>query len=84
MLESHATLVPVDSQDFKEHIFSGEIVYLRMHGRGKRWCSYLYSDDELQDILKRLDSADPEEAYVFFNNDQAMIGNTRRLPEFRN
>jgi uncharacterized protein YecE (DUF72 family) len=78
-LQSHATLVSVDSPDFEERIFPGEIIYLRMHGRGKRWYFYMYSDDELRGILKQLDAANPREAYVFFNNDHAMLENACRL-----
>jgi len=79
MLQSHGTLVSVDSPDFKERIFPGEIVYLRMHGRGEKWYSYQYSDEELRKILNRLDSVKPDKAYVFFNNDHAMLDNAQRL-----
>lgn len=79
ILQSHATLVSVDSPDFKERIFPGEIVYLRMHGRGERWYSYQYSDVELMRILNRLGTIDPDKAYVFFNNNHAMLENARRL-----
>lgn len=83
MLQSHATLVSVDSPDFRMRIFPGETVYLRMHGRGDRWYEYRYSDDELHSILQVLESAGPDEAYVFFNNDHAMLENARRLLELR-
>jgi len=79
MLRDHATLVSVDSPDFRMRLFPAETIYLRMHGRGETWYEYRYSDLELQDALDRLVSLDPVEAYVFFNNDHAMLENARRL-----
>jgi len=79
MLRDHATLVSVDSPDFRMRLFPGETIYLRMHGRGETWYEYRYSDHELQDTLDRLASADPAEAYVFFNKNHAMLENARRL-----
>ncbi|MDK2889921.1 MAG: hypothetical protein PWR21_553 [Methanoculleus sp.] len=77
-LQEAAVLVSVDSPDFRERIFSGEIVYLRMHGR-EDWYRHDYTEDELAAIRDRIGDIGPERAYVFFNNDHAMLEDARAM-----
>jgi uncharacterized protein YecE (DUF72 family) len=79
-LQEHATLVSVDSPDARNRIFPGEIIYLRMHGRGD-WYSHDYSDEELRGTAACIRDAGPSKVYVFFNNDHAMLENARRMRE---
>jgi uncharacterized protein YecE (DUF72 family) len=60
--------------------FPGEIIYLRMHGRGD-WYSHDYSEEELREAAACIRDATPGKVYVFFNNDHAMLGNARRMRE---
>ena len=75
-LQESAVLVSVDSPDFLERVFPGDIVYLRMHGRDG-WYRHDYTEDELAAIRARIVAAGPERAYVFFNNDHAMLEDAR-------
>ncbi|MDK2988664.1 MAG: hypothetical protein PWR16_193 [Methanoculleus sp.] len=77
-LQEAAVLVSVDSPDFRERIFSGEIVYLRMHGR-EDWYRHDYTEDELAAIRDRIGDIGPERVYVFFNNDHAMLEDARAM-----
>jgi uncharacterized protein YecE (DUF72 family) len=73
------TWVSVDSPDFPLDVFntSGS-VYERMHGRSG-WYTHLYSDEELKEIAERILSAKPKKVYVFFNNNHAMLVNSRKM-----
>ena len=82
-LQQHATLVSVDSPDFEERIFPGTVIYLRMHGRGT-WYDYDYSSEELIRIADSIRRINPERAYIFFNNDTAMLKNALELQEIFN
>jgi uncharacterized protein YecE (DUF72 family) len=71
--------VSVDSPDFPRDVFNTSgVVYLRMHGRTE-WYAHLYSLEELKEVAERILSIKPEKAYVFFNNDQAMLENSRKM-----
>jgi uncharacterized protein YecE (DUF72 family) len=48
-----------------------------MHGR-TRWYAHSYSDEELEEVTEKIVKAKPEKAYVFFNNDSAMLENSRK------
>lgn len=73
------TLVSVDSPDFPLSVFNTNgLVYQRMHGR-KEWYAYTYSDRELEETAEKIMKAKPEKAYVFFNNDVAMLENARTM-----
>ncbi|MEM1583460.1 MAG: DUF72 domain-containing protein [Nitrososphaerota archaeon] len=75
------TWVSIDSPDFPIDIYNTNgIVYERMHGR-TGWYSHHYTDQELTDVAERIKKADPEKAYIFFNNDHAMLENARRMLE---
>ncbi|MEM2490920.1 MAG: DUF72 domain-containing protein [Candidatus Bathyarchaeia archaeon] len=73
------TWVGVDSPDLPIDVFNmNGLVYHRMHGRSA-WYSHYYSDEELADVARRILEARPRRAYVFFNNDHAMLKNARRM-----
>jgi len=71
-------LVSVDAPNLPSTIMSSETVYMRIHGRG-RWYSYNYSESELKDIEKRINSVKPRVVYVFFNNDHEMLKNAQLM-----
>jgi uncharacterized protein YecE (DUF72 family) len=73
------TLVSVDSPDFPRDVCNSDgLVYVRMHGRTS-WYAHRYSDEELQEVAAKILKAKPEKAYVFFNNDTAMLDNARAM-----
>ena len=73
------TWVSVDSPDFPLDVFNTSgLIYERMHGRTV-WYAHLYSDEELKEVAEKILNAKPEKAYVFFNNDHAMLVNSRRM-----
>jgi len=77
--EAGITLVSVDSPDFPLEVFNTNgLVYQRMHGRTE-WYAYTYSDEELEETAKKIVKEKPEKAYVFFNNDAAMLENARKM-----
>jgi len=77
-LQEAAVLVSVDSPDVQERIFPGEIIYLRVHGRGA-WYRHDYTDGELAALRDGIIGAGPERAYIFFNNNHAMLENARAM-----
>jgi len=79
-LQEHVPLVSVDSPDAANRIFDGRVVYLRMHGRGD-WYRHDYSPQELKETAARVRQSGAEKAYIFFNNDTAMLANARRMKE---
>jgi uncharacterized protein YecE (DUF72 family) len=73
------TWVSIDSPDFPRNVFNTSgVVYVRMHGRTV-WYAHLYSIEELRDVAQRILIAKPEKAYVFFNNNDAMLENSRKM-----
>jgi uncharacterized protein YecE (DUF72 family) len=73
------TWVSVDSPDFPLDVYNTDgLVYQRMHGR-TAWYSHHYSDRELEEVAEKITNANPEKAYVFFNNDTAMLENARKM-----
>jgi uncharacterized protein YecE (DUF72 family) len=75
------TWVSVDSPDFPLNVYNANgLVYQRMHGRNE-WYAHNYSDRELQEVAEKIIEAKPEKAYVFFNNDVAMLANSRKMFE---
>lgn len=73
------TLVSIDAPDLPRTIFNTSgAVYERIHGRSE-WYSHFYSDEELQEIADKIVNAKPERAYVYFNNDHAMLENAQRM-----
>jgi len=72
------TLVSADSPDVTWIVSTGDIVYLRMHGR-TFWYSHYYEEDELRAVAEDVAKLRPEKVYVFFNNDHAMLDNARAM-----
>ncbi|MHA1261318.1 MAG: DUF72 domain-containing protein [Candidatus Freyarchaeota archaeon] len=73
------TLVSVDAPDLPREIFHvGGVVYLRMHGRTD-WYSHWYTDEELEEVKRRVLGVNPKRIFVFFNNDHAMLENAQRM-----
>ena len=71
--------VSVDSPDFPLDVFNtSDLAYERMHGRIE-WYAHLYSDEELEEVINKILKAKPKKAYVFFNNNHAMLVNSRRM-----
>jgi uncharacterized protein YecE (DUF72 family) len=54
------------------------LVYDRMHGRTE-WYSHLYTEEELREVADKILGVKPRKAYVFFNNDHAMLVNSREM-----
>ncbi len=79
-LEEHVPLVSVDSPDAKNRIFAGNLVYLRMHGRDG-WYRHDYSQEELKETAALVRESGAGKAYIFFNNNHAMLGNAQRMKE---
>jgi uncharacterized protein YecE (DUF72 family) len=77
-LQEAAVLVSVDSPDVQERIFPGEIIYLRVHGRGA-WYRHESTGSELAALRNRIVGAGLERAYIFFNNNHAMLENARAM-----
>lgn len=77
-LQEAAVQVSVDSPDFQERIFSGDTVYLRMHGRDG-WYRHDYTRSELAGVRNQVAGVGPARAYIFFNNDHAMLENARAM-----
>ena len=75
-LMKKVTLVSVDSPDYRNRIFSGKTVYMRMHGR-EGWYSYDYSQAEISETIRRIRELGPEKIYVYFNNNHNMLENAR-------
>jgi uncharacterized protein YecE (DUF72 family) len=73
------TWVSVDSPDLPRDILNtGGRVYVRMHGR-TAWYAHFYSLEELEEVAGRIVEAESTAAYVFFNNDYAMLENSRKM-----
>jgi len=73
------TWVSIDSPDFPLDVFNTNgAVYERMHGRTE-WYSHFYSDKELEEVIDKILKAKPKNAYAFFNNNHAMLENSRKM-----
>ncbi len=72
------TLVSVDAPDFtkfpREIYCTNGIVYLRMHGRSD-WYSHFYTSEELEEVKQKVLRSKADKAYIFFNNNHAMLSN---------
>jgi uncharacterized protein YecE (DUF72 family) len=77
-IAEHAVLVSVDSPDFRNRIFAGPLIYLRMHGRDG-WYQHNYTGKELEETASIIRSQKPDRVHVFFNNDHAMLDNAREM-----
>jgi len=77
-IQKYSVLVSVDSPTTQCKIYSSDIVYLRMHGRGE-WYQYKYSKKELQQIAKNIIELNPKKAFIFFNNNHNMLKNAQTM-----
>jgi uncharacterized protein YecE (DUF72 family) len=77
-LQDLLPLVSVDSPDARNRIFSGSVVYMRMHGR-EGWYQHEYTREELEETAGLIRKTGAEKAYIFFNNDHSMLGDARRM-----
>ncbi len=75
-LMKKVTLVSVDSPDYRNRIFTGKKVYMRMHGR-EGWYSYDYSQEEIKETIGKISKFGPEKVYIYFNNNHNMLENAR-------
>ncbi len=71
-------IVSIDAPNLPTKIMSRKVVYERIHGR-YNWYSHNYSECELLKIKERILENKPEKAYVFFNNNHAMLENGRTM-----
>ncbi len=73
------TWVSVDAPEYSRDIYrTTSDVYVRMHGR-TAWYRHDYTNAELRDVAQRVRVAKPDRAYVFFNNDHAMLRNAQKM-----
>ncbi len=76
------TWVSVDAPYYenlpREIYCTNGLVYLRMHGRSE-WYAHYYTDEELREVAERIFKANAKKAYVYFNNNHAMLENARRM-----
>jgi len=73
------TWVSVDCPDFPLDVVNANgMVYERMHGR-HGWYTHYYTDEELKEVATKILEAKPNKAYVFFNNNHAMLDNSRKM-----
>lgn len=75
-LMKKVTLVSVDSPDYRNRIFPGKTVYMRMHGR-KSWYSYDYSRAEIKETIRKISEFEPEKVHIYFNNNHNMLENAK-------
>lgn len=73
-----ATYVSIDSPVKTFIHSSGDVIYLRMHGRSS-WYAHDYSLKELSELADTMLSLGPRVVYVFFNNDHWMLENARLM-----
>jgi len=79
-LQECLPVVSVDSPDTRNRIFSGTIIYMRMHGR-EDWYRHDYSQEELEETAGMIQRTGAEKVYLFFNNDHSMLENAQRMME---
>jgi uncharacterized protein YecE (DUF72 family) len=77
-LQESAVLVSADSPEVQERIFPGIVIYLRVHGR-ETWYRHESTGSELAALRNRIVGAGLERAYIFFNNNHAMLENARAM-----
>ncbi len=73
-----ATVVSIDAPIATWIVATNNIVYLRMHGR-KLWYAYDYTYRELEEIADTILEINPDEIYIFFNNNHWMLENAQTM-----
>ena len=79
-LQEYLPVVSVDSPDTRNRIFSGNLIYMRMHGRDD-WYRHDYTQEELEETAAMIQRTGAEKVYLFFNNDHSMLENAQRMKE---
>jgi uncharacterized protein YecE (DUF72 family) len=75
------TWVSIDAPEYTRDVFKTTAdVYVRMHGR-TAWYRHDYTKRELKDVAQRIIAANPRRAFVFFNNDHAMLRNAQSMKQ---
>ncbi len=70
-----AAFCSVDAPGLPRDIVAvNDVVYLRIHGRDS-WYSYVYSEDELEEVAHHLEQVRASRKYVYVNNDEGMLPN---------
>jgi uncharacterized protein YecE (DUF72 family) len=73
--EDGAVFCSVDAPKLpREMISMNGVLYLRLHGR-KTWYSWIYTEEELKEIVVEIRAANAARKYVFLNNDHGMLPN---------
>ncbi len=79
--ETGAVFCSVDSPDLPREIVAlNDVVYLRLHGR-ESWYSYVYKEEELKALARKVRESQASRCYVLLNNDHGMLPNGRYLME---
>ncbi|MFW6110509.1 MAG: DUF72 domain-containing protein [Thermoproteota archaeon] len=77
--EIGATYCSVDAPDLPRDIIPiNDAVYLRMHGR-EEWYNSIYTNQQLQEIIHKLQELKVDKKYIYLNNDHGMLPNGRYL-----
>ena len=58
----------------REMVSMNDVVYLRLHGR-EAWYAYVYTEDELREIMETMKMLDASKKYIYLNNDHGMLPN---------
>lgn len=80
-LQEHVLLVSVDSPDVTNRIYHDSVVYIRMHGRND-WYQHDYTQEELVETATLICDTGADRAYIFFNNNHAMLENAQQMKLF--
>ena len=51
-----------------------DALYVRLHGR-ETWYEYVYSEHELEEIIRTIKKLDGCKKYIYLNNDYGMLPN---------
>ncbi len=74
-----ATFCSVDAPDLPRDIVSiNDALYMRLHGR-EIWYAYVYSEQELKEIIETIKKHDAQKKYIYLNNDHGMLPNGKFL-----
>jgi len=69
----------VDAPSLPRDIITlNNLIYLRLHGR-EEWYAYVYSREELEEIVKKVKEAGAKTVYIYLNNDHGMLENGKLL-----
>lgn len=70
-----AIFCSVDAPQLPREIASmNDSVYLRLHGR-EAWYAYVYSKDELKELIETVKKLDARRKHIYLNNDHGMLPN---------